>query len=79
MKHTLYLLASALLLTTLCSCDTYVDAGARGHAHTRPGSWNSHFHRHHSQSRSDHYYSNRPSYRRSGSLLNANTNVGVRL
>lgn len=77
MKHTLYLLASALLLTTLSSCDTYVDAGARGHAHARPGSWNDRYHR--SYSRSDRHYSSHPSYRRSGSLLNANTNVGVRL
>lgn len=77
MKHTLHLLASGLLLTTLSSCDTYVDAGARGHAHARPGSWNNRYHPSHS--RSDHDDSNRPSYRRSGSLLNANTNVGVRL
>jgi hypothetical protein len=74
MKHTLHLLSLGMLITVLSSCDTYVDA--RADTHSRPGHWDGHTH---TRTHTDHYYSGRPSNRRSGSLINANTNIGLGL
>lgn len=70
MKHTILTLALGIALMTLSSCDTYVEG--HGHAHPAYGRSSHHTHTTH------HHYDNRPA-RRSGSLLNANTNLGVRL
>lgn len=74
MKHTLHLVGLGLLaVTVLSSCDTYVDARAQTHA--RPGYWNGRTHTHTDY----HHYDSKPAPRRSGSLLNTNANLGLRL
>lgn len=70
MKHILRLLSIVLPAVTLSSC--YVDGHAHGHVNHsgyRPG-----------YTHTDHYYYERgPAPRRSAPLVNANTNLGLRL
>lgn len=74
MKHIILTLGLGMLLATLSSCDTYVEG--HGHARPYPAYGPGHTHTH-----TDHYYrdSSPPARRSSRPLLNANTNLGVRL
>ncbi len=74
MKHLLQTLSLGLLMATLSSC--YVEGQGRvnsSRSYPTYGPW-------HGNTHTDHYYYERgPSYRPSGPLLNANTNLGLSL
>ena len=76
MKHTLQLLSLGFVMAALSGCDTYIEGRGRAHSHAYPYRYGPGYN--HTQT-NHYYYDRRPSPRPSGPVLNANTNLGLRL